>query len=76
MTVTAFLLLQKRLVNLSELRKLERLRLVHVTPSALLVRPQCKIAVKQWGSPASSSPICTSADYDIHAATWVLRVAM
>ena len=70
------MLLQKRHVDLSELKKLERLRLVKVTPSALLVRPQCKVAVKQWGYPATASPISTSADYDIHMATWVLRSPM
>ena len=74
---TTILLLQKRILNLAELKKLERLRLVNVTPSALLVRPQCKIVVKQWGSPAIASPIIsTSADYHIHTATWVLRTNM
>ncbi|CAK0783484.1 hypothetical protein CVIRNUC_006683 [Coccomyxa viridis] len=63
----------KRLVDLSKLKKLERLRLANVTSSALLVRPQCKIAVKQWGYSALPSPVSTSADYDIHMATWVLK---
>ena len=75
-TVTAFMLLQKRLVDLSKLKKLERLRLANVTSSALLVRPQRKIAVKQWGYSALPSPVCTSADYDIHMATWVLKTNM
>ena len=75
-SVTTFTLLQKRHVDLSELKKLERLRLVNVTPSALLVRPRCKIAVKQWGHAATASPISTSADYDIHMTTWVLGSPM
>ena len=75
--VTTFLLLQKQRVDLAKLNKLERLHLVKVTPSALLVRPQCKIAIKQWGSPAIASPIIsTAADYHIHTSTWVVRTNM
>ena len=69
----AFLLLQRREVDLCDNRKLERLRLVNVTPSKLFVRPECKIAVKQWGSPATASPICTQPDYDVHTATWMFK---
>ena len=72
----AFLLLQRREVDLSESRKLERLRLVNVTPSKLFLWPECKIAVKQWGSSATASPICTQPDYDVQTATWVLRENM
>ena len=70
------LLLQRRHVDLSKLKKIERLRLVNVAPTALLVRPQCKIAVKQWGWTAIASSVSTSTDYDIHMATWVLTVNM
>ena len=70
------LLLQERPVDLSKLEKLERLRLVNVTPSALLVRPQCKIAVKQWGHAGIPSSLSRSSDYGIHAAIWVLKTNM
>lgn len=69
-------LLQMRKVDLGNLTKLQRLRLCNVAPSALVVRPECKIAVQQWANMALNAPMCKSGDLDVHTVLWTLRTAL
>ena len=67
------MLLQERDVDLSSLKKLEKLRLVNVMASKLEVRRECSISILQYGVPHFKMGICQDKELRVWSATISVR---